>query len=170
MVTFSDNVWQTVYSGCYGNKYLESRSIAEQKYFHTSCICHWMALMLVTVNWNKNSNLTPGNYSHIIIIAPKIRLKNLSTFKRVNHCVFLLVHLKLQILDWMKINVQYWYYILGGHCGMSQLTDPLARVTIVTGTEIRGQKGGEVSEHMGYLHIRILIRSLHHSIQLSFQC
>jgi len=45
---------------------------------------------------------------------------------------------------------------------MSQLTDPLARVTIVTGTEIRGQKGGEVSEHIGYLHIRILIRSLHH--------
>ena len=45
---------------------------------------------------------------------------------------------------------------------MSQLTDPLARVTIVTGTEIRGQKGGEVSEHIGYLHIRILIRSLRH--------
>ena len=45
---------------------------------------------------------------------------------------------------------------------MSQLTDPLARATIVTGTEIRGQKGGEVSEHIDYLHIRILIRSLHH--------
>lgn len=54
-------------------------------------------------------------------------------------------------------------------CGMSQLTDPFSKSYNSNRYWNKGTKGGgEVSEHIGYLHIRILIRSLNHYTTLSF--